>query len=541
MIYPKQFLIDLQSAHIQEKYAKIITLTWDEKPIKEITGQITSGSSNIDGNSAIRTTISLTMVSKDLDVTRHTIALRSKVQIEIGLKNNIDKQYPDIIWFKQGIFIVSNFNTSISANQNNISISGKDKGCLLNGEISGAIPVSTDFGKIDDYGNKYAPIVDFTYKPGTYYIKINNKYILDYSLQKIPNQEYYEKISSITTTQLPIKEIIRNAVHVYGHIPWHKIIVNDLDLYGSQLLEYRGDKPLYLIKRQNTNINMFVGLTFDGSFTIGGQQIGSLEDDQYLSLVDLDNTANKNILSLEQDGKIYQIVKIVYGQTMGYKGTELVYPGDLIANVNETVVSVLDKIKKVLGNFEYFFDIDGNFVFQAKHTYENVNFSKISTTEDNEVLIDGSFYNNSYIWSFSDEKLNTQITHTPQITNLKNDFSIWGERQGSSGAKLPIHLRYAIQAKPQKYTSFDGITYLSSDFADNETKEESDELLLQAYQAYQDYKINEEDIKQQLSDKEDQITADNNIQQIAISKYFIEYTNLLQMPSISNYDGIPLR
>lgn len=541
MIYPKQFLIDLQSAHIQEKYAKIITLTWDEKPIKEITGQITSGSSNIDGNSAIRTTISLTMVSKDLDVTRHTIALRSKIQIEIGLKNNIDKQYPDIIWFKQGIFIVSNFNTSISANQNNISISGKDKGCLLNGEISGAIPVSTDFGKVDDYGNKYAPITDFTYKPGTYYIKINDKYILDYSLQKIPNQEYYEKISSITTTQLPIKEIIRNAVHVYGHIPWHKIIVNDLDLYGSQLLEYRGDKPLYLIKRQNTNINMFVGLTFDGSFTIGGQQIGSLEDDQYLSLVDLDNTANKNILSLEQDGKIYQIVKIVYGQTMGYKGTELVYPGDLIANVNETVVSVLDKIKNVLGNFEYFFDIDGNFVFQAKHTYENVNFSKISTTEDNEVLIDGSFYNNSYIWSFSDEKLNTQITHTPQITNLKNDFSIWGERQGSSGAKLPIHLRYAIQSKPQKYTSFDGITYLSSEFADDEIKEKSDELLLQAYQTYQDYKINEEDIKQQLLDKEDQITADNNIQQIAISKYFIEYTNLLQMPSISNYDGIPLR
>jgi hypothetical protein len=48
---------------------------------------------------------------------------------------------------------------------------------------------------------------------------------------------------------------------------------------------------------------------------------------------------------------------------MGYKGTELVYPGDLIANVNETVVSVLDKIKNVLGNFEYFFDVDGNFVF----------------------------------------------------------------------------------------------------------------------------------------------------------------------------------
>jgi len=48
---------------------------------------------------------------------------------------------------------------------------------------------------------------------------------------------------------------------------------------------------------------------------------------------------------------------------MGYKGVELTFPGDLIANVGETVVSVLDKIKNILGNFEYFYDLDGNFVF----------------------------------------------------------------------------------------------------------------------------------------------------------------------------------
>lgn len=543
MKYPKQFLIDLQSSHIQEKYAKITTLTWDENPIREITGQITGGSSNIDGNSAIRTTISLTMISKDLDVTKYTVALRTKVKIEIGLKNNIDRQYPDIIWFKQGIFIVTNFNTTISANQNNISISGKDKGCLLNGEISGAIPVSTDFGKVDDYGNSYILITNFTYRPGVYYIKIKDKYILDYSLQKIPNQEYYEKISSVTTTDLPIKEIIRNAVHIYGHIPWHKIIVNDLDLYGSQLLKYCGDKPLYLIKEENTNINMFVGLTFNGSFTIGGTQIGSLNDDQYLSLQDIDNTVNTNVLTLQQDEKDYQVVKITYGQTMGYKGTELTYPGNLIGNVGETVVSILDKIKNILGNFEYFFDVDGNFVFQAKHTYENVNFSKISTTEDNEVLIDGSFYNNNYIWSFSDEKTNTQITHTPQIINLKNDFSIWGERQSANGTKLPVHLRYAIQKKPQKYTSFNGITYLADDYIteDQESiKEQSDDILLSAYQTYQDYKIKEEDIKQQLSDREDQIIADNSTQKMTISNFLYQYTNKLKIVS-ENYTDIPLR
>jgi hypothetical protein len=40
------------------------------------------------------------MIVKDLDLTKYTIALRSKVSIEIGLKNDIDNSYPEIIWFK---------------------------------------------------------------------------------------------------------------------------------------------------------------------------------------------------------------------------------------------------------------------------------------------------------------------------------------------------------------------------------------------------------------------------------------------------------
>lgn len=544
MDYPKKFLLDLQQSQIQERYAKIITLTWDENPIREIQGMITGGSNNIDGNSAIRSTISLSMVTNDLNITNYSIALRTKVRIEIGLKNKIDKTYPDIIWFNQGIFITTAFNTNISVNQNNISISGKDKGCLLNGEISGAIPASTDFGKVDDYGNSYAEVIDFVYHPNTYYVKMGDKYILDCGLEKTKNQRYYEKISSIKTSYLPIREIIRNIVHIYGHQPWHKIIINDLDLFGSELLEYRGDKPLYLIKEKNTNINIFVGLTFDGSFTIGGYQIGQLNENQYLSLADIDNIVNTNVLDLQENNKTYQIVKLNYGQTMGYKGTELIYPGELVANVNETVVSILDKIKNVLGNFEYFFDPNGNFIFQAKHTYENVNFSKVSTTEDNEVLIDGSFYNNSYIWSFSDEKINTQITHNPAITNLKNDFSIWGERTTNSGAKIPIHLRYGIQKKPQEYISFEGIKYISEEASEIENFEEiknaSDTLLTEAYAILQDYKDQEDSIKQLLLDKEQIFDKQNVVLKQSISKRINKMSDLQKM-NIDDLTSIPLR
>lgn len=484
MLYSELFLKKLQSQQIQTKWAKIILLNWNEEPEREIQGQITGGSENIDGNSAIRTTISLNIVSNTDDLTQYQLRLRSKISVEIGLENKIDKEYPDIIWFKQGIFIITSFNTSKTLNQTSLSISGKDKGCLLNGEISGTLPATTDFGRVDEYANTYEPISNFTYRPKTFYYKyiseeqekdpktgkMKNKeyFLLDYSQVRRINEQYYEKISSITTTDLPIKDIIRNIVHVYGHEPWHKIIINDLELKGSELLEYRGETPLYLIKKGSVNNNVFIGLTLDGDFEIGGKKIGSLSEEQYLSLAAIDDEVNQQITPLGDD---YYIVKIEYGETMGYRGTELTYPGDLIGNVGETVVSILDKIKNILGNFEYFYDPDGNFVFQAKHTYENVSFSKFKTDGDNEIYIDGSFYNNNIIYSFTDEETTTQFSHTPNITNLKNDFSIWGEGTTSNGGKKPIHLRYAIENKPYQYTTIGegeraGITYATGEEPD---------------------------------------------------------------------------
>jgi hypothetical protein len=55
----------------------------------------------------------------------------------------------------------------------------------------------------------------------------------------------------------------------------------------------------------------------------------------------------------------YYFTKIEYGQTVGYRLIDLVYAGDLIANVGESITSVLDKIKNMLSEFEYFYNLDG--------------------------------------------------------------------------------------------------------------------------------------------------------------------------------------
>jgi hypothetical protein len=45
---------------------------------------------------------------------------------------------------------------------------------------------------------------------------------------------------------IKVKDIVREAVHFYGKEPYGNIIINDLDDTGLELLEYRGDTPIYL-------------------------------------------------------------------------------------------------------------------------------------------------------------------------------------------------------------------------------------------------------------------------------------------------------
>ena len=134
--------------------------------------------------------------------------LNTKFKLEVGLKNTIDPDYPEIIWFPQGIYIITSFSSSLSANSYSISINGKDKMCRLNGEFGGALPASIDFGTEDIYDNN---------------------------------------TGILTREKLPIKRIIREMIHTYAEEPYHNIIINDLDKYGLELLEYRGNAPMYML------------------------------------------------------------------------------------------------------------------------------------------------------------------------------------------------------------------------------------------------------------------------------------------------------
>jgi hypothetical protein len=55
------------------------------------------------------------------------------------------------------------------------------------------------------------------------------------------DRSYYKRIVVSNKEKIWIGDIIRELVHVYGNEPYNNILINDIEQYGVELWEYRGD------------------------------------------------------------------------------------------------------------------------------------------------------------------------------------------------------------------------------------------------------------------------------------------------------------
>jgi len=106
------FLKQLDNYTQREVFAKLISLDWDERAIAEITGNIVSGNISVDGSSATRRTCSLNITTDNTNSELNEIywGLHTKFAVLIGLRNYIDTIHDEIIWFQQGVFIITSFS-----------------------------------------------------------------------------------------------------------------------------------------------------------------------------------------------------------------------------------------------------------------------------------------------------------------------------------------------------------------------------------------------------------------------------------------------
>lgn len=204
-----------------------------------------------------------------------------------------------------------------------------------------------------------------------------------------------------------IFQIIQELVNHFGGEQLSKIIISDIDTRVKQVMKWIGNVPLYMIE---TGFKSY-------RFTTAAEK------------------------------EYYKVFE--YGDDIGFIYTDFTYPGELIGDAGNSVCDILDKIKQTLGNYEYFYDVDGNFVFQEIKNYMNTSQTKVELDKLNneDYLIDRS--KGKSVYTFDDSTMVTSYSNSPQYSMIKNDFIVWGIREDALGNTYPIRYHLAIDKKPK--------------------------------------------------------------------------------------------
>ena len=442
----ESFLKELDSQNNRFYQVKIEVLNKEEQPVEAIEGRVLPGSSiNIDGNSSMRRTCSINLVAEDAenDLTNvdNLLSINKKIRIFEGIKNDIDESQEEIIWFPLGIFVIVQPNISHSAGGCTISLSCKDKMCLLNGECGGNLPTSVTFHAYDqiigeikcDHLTPEEYIKKYSLEPKEYIVYSYTDATGEekYQSQK-PGAGQFNSSKDLIGTRVEVKQtfydIIQTLVCNFGGEALERIFINDIPLEIKQLVRYTGENTLYY--NPDTSI-----------YTLDEQEITSGNWREFH-----------------------------YNEDVGYVYTPFTYAdlgggnGELISNIGDNVCTILDKVKNNLGNFEYFYDVNGNFIFQEIKNYLNVSYNAVDTkridnkkkedikvTEYGLCILDDLNYavdfhhNGRSVYTFNEGSgLITAYTNSPNYNNLKNDFHI----QGKASDNYAIHYHLVIKNKP---------------------------------------------------------------------------------------------
>lgn len=400
------FLQKLNHHTVKEFWAAIVLLDFPtERPLKRIEAKVVSGNINVAANSPTRRTGSLTLVFdeefRNITDVKNLIAIDKKIALSVGMTNPFYhderyRQYGDILWFKQGTFIITKASSTVNTTSSSISINFVDKMALLNGTCGGVLPSTVSFHELL-----------ITQEDGTM--------LTEYPL---------------------VSQIVRECVQHFGGEHPSRIIVSDIEDVGRHVVTYEGSKPIRFRAFADIDGNNSIsGYKPDGSFVISDEPMEG-----------------------------FPLVRFK-GDIVGYLETPLTYPGELIMKSGSTVTQVLDQIVNALGNYEYFYDVEGCFHFQRISNFVatgntplnfGVDLSGI-VTNDNALHSDESmqqtylpkFAADSYMNEFQDTSLVTSVQFSPAYDKIKNDFIVWGTRNSNEENAKLVRFHLAIDERPR--------------------------------------------------------------------------------------------
>lgn len=368
-----KFLRQFDAQQSQTQYIKLTVLDLNNTPLEYIEGKATGGNVSVNGSSAIRRSGSLSLIADEsnyrITELENIIYMNKKVQVEVGFTNTTNQYLNhDIIWFPQGVFVMSGANIQKNNSGITISLTLKDQMSLLNGECGGVFETAV------------------THSPAMV-------------------ERIFDNDSIVSEEPVLFYQLIYRLLTEWGHLPPEYIIIEDVPLTIENIVRWQGEGDIF-----------FNPVVKDG-----------------------------NVISytMSQNPDSGDIPAYSYGDAVGYLEIDYSYPtaNDLTSNAGETITSVLDKIKSALGNYEYFFDVQGFFHFQKIKDYvdEGVGLSDLAEAlayDDQDYIIEPS---HKSIYDFSTAQLINSYSNAPAWGNIKNDFVIWGKKSDTN-ASLRYHL-----------------------------------------------------------------------------------------------------
>lgn len=482
----QNFLKKIDKVTIKEQNVKITILSVDEKPLQEIQGKCISGSLTIDGHSTVRRTGSLSVLAdeykNDLTDLDNLFAINKRCALEIGFTNTFGQytEYP-IIWYPLGIFLFDNPAVQRSTQGVTISLNLKDKMCLLDGSAGGIYPASVELDYVDDIDGKKPVLIQQIISELVNHfggIPLSKMIIADIPNKvrvnkKWTSEETYLVVENPTNESAQSNKLLKYQIVFSGATPYKDLVPIDnndkiiqhnvVNMINAMIADYdnRGQESPYYdyFNKWDEGVQFEELDPSDPNYTTKlankEYQIYSLK---WQRLITVNQKQNQGFTYNNQSYLIFG-----YGSPIGFTYEDFTYPSNqrLIANAGDSITSILDKIiQNVLGNFEYFFDTQGNFVFQEKKNYLNISQSSVieealkdnaqdEPRKSNPLLDYTQYYNfDKYAYNFNSQELVVNISNTPQYNNINNDFIVWGCRKGATGDSIPIRFHLAIDKKP---------------------------------------------------------------------------------------------
>ena len=480
----KEFLKKIDNCNYRTEFTRIELLDFKtEQTIENIETEVINGSININGDSAMRRTANLTVLIKEQKYKNNIedyLQLNKKIKIIKSIENPFPEeypQYPQLIDFPQGVFVIYEISFSHSTDSVTASLTLHDKMALLNGECGGTIPAAVNFQQKEKAnGDITVPTIKQNIMELVNHFgeeSLSNIHIYDIEdFIKVPIvwvggdcklENYKQTIKDDDTPEEKARKKTKNAKidklipildtdnNLYIFIYDFPAINSTYDHYVNDLTDNQWLSKLSIPqsgtqefidycnnfwKTTRTTREKFYWKQYPWSDTI----IDNIVINEYYSTAQRWNCQVDTLFHRYQ--YLYELLypteykilepKIIANKAVkpyeyfGYSFNSFTFPGELTCQPGDTVTSVLDKIKNQLGNYEYFYDVFGNFVFQEIKNYSNNSFVNSKDAQKCE-------------YQFQDNIIQSISTNF-DVSKLKNDFLIWGVNKNN----IPIRYHAAI-------------------------------------------------------------------------------------------------